>query len=60
MCEFLQMEVITVSQRLSVVEFCSLIEIPSESQVRHAISSFCKQEGNFPYKFLYINFPLEY
>ena len=57
MCEFLPMEVITVSQRISVVEFCSLIEIPSESQVRHAISSLCKQEGNFPDKFSYIKFP---
>ena len=58
MCKFLPMEVVTVPQRIKVVEIGSLTEIPSELQVRQAISNLRKQQGHHPDKFSYIQFPL--
>ena len=37
-CMFLPMEIVTFSQRVKVVEVSKLVEIPSEVQVRQAIS----------------------
>ena len=53
----LPMEVVTVAQRVEVVELNSLIEIPSEVQVRQAISNLYKQKSDCPDKFSYIKFP---
>ena len=53
-CMFLPMEVITVSEKRNVVEVSSLTEIPSELQVRQAISKLHKEH---PDKFSYITFP---
>ena len=54
---FLPMEVVTVPQRIEVVEFGSLIDIPSELQVRQAISNLCKHQSDYPDMFSYIKFP---
>ena len=54
---FLPMEVVTMPQRIKVVEFGSLIEIPCELQVRQAISNLRKQQSDYPDKFSYIKFP---
>ena len=54
---FLPMEVVTVPQRIEVVEFGSLIDIPSELQVRQAISDLYKQQSDYPDMFSYIKFP---
>ena len=43
MCMFLPMEVITIPERIKVVEVGSLIEIPSQLQVCQAISMLCKK-----------------
>ena len=48
---FLPMEVVTMPQRIKVVEFGSLIEIPYELQVHQAISNLRKQQGDYPDKF---------
>ena len=53
---FFPMEVITVSERMTVVEVNSLNEIPSELQVRQAISKLYKKEEEFPYTFSYMKF----
>ena len=53
----LPMEVVTMPQRIKVVEFGSLIEIPCELQVRQAISNLHKQQSDYPDKFSYIKFP---
>ena len=47
-CMFLPMEVVTVPQKIEVVEVGSLIEIPSEHQVRQAISNLCKHQSDYP------------
>ena len=57
MCMFLPMEVITIPERIKVVEVGSLIEIPSQLQVRQAISMLCKKQEEYPDKFSYIKFP---
>ena len=57
MCMFLPMEVITIPERIKVVEVGSLIEIPSQFQVRQAISMLCKKQEEHPDKFSYIKFP---
>ena len=51
------MEVITVSESVTVAEVDSLIEIPSEHQVRQAISKLCKKQEKYPDMFSYIKFP---
>ena len=51
MCMFLPMEVITIPERIKVVEVGSLIEIPSQLQVRQAISLLCKKQEKHPDKF---------
>ena len=53
-CTFLQMEVITVSKSVDVVQVDSLIKIPSELQVRQAISKLHEKQEEFPDKFSYI------
>lgn len=50
------MEVITVSESVTVAEVDSLIEIPSEHQVRQAISKLCKKQEKYPDMFSYIKF----
>ena len=57
MCMFLPMEVITIPERIKVVEVGSLIEIPSQLQVRQAISMLCKKQEEHPDKFSYMKFP---
>ena len=57
MCMFLPMEVVTVSEKMEVVEVGSLTTIPSEPQVRQAISMLYKKQEEFPDKFSYIKFP---
>ena len=59
MCMFLPMEVITIPERIKVVEVGSLIEIPSQLQVRQAISMLCKKQEEHPDKFSYIKFPFQ-
>ena len=49
----LPMEVVTVAQRMEVVELNSLIQIPSKMQVCQAISNLY---SDYPDKFSYINF----
>ena len=56
---FLPVEVITVSKQVEVVEIGNLVEIPSETQVRPAISKLYKIQKEFPDKFSYINFSFE-
>ena len=57
MCMFLPMEIVTFSQRVKVVEVSKLVEIPSEVQVRQAISRLYKKREKDPDKFSYIKFP---
>ena len=40
-------EVITVSKRMAIVDVGSLVEIPTELQVRQAVSELYKKERNF-------------
>ena len=57
MCMFLPMEVVTLPESIKVVEICSLTEIPSEPQVRQAISKLYKRREEHPEKFSYVKFP---
>ena len=54
---FLPMEVITVTERIDIVELSRLTEIPSEFQVHQAMSKLQKQREEFPDKFTYRKFP---
>ena len=54
MCMFLPMEVVTVLEKIEVVEVGSLTTIPSEPQVRQAISMLYKKQEEFPDRFSYI------
>ena len=56
-CMFLPMEVVSMLQRIKVIEFGTLIEIPCELQVRQAISNLRKKQSNYPDKFSHIKFP---
>ena len=56
-CMFFPMEVITVTEKINIVEVSSLTEIPCEHQVRQAISKLCKKHEEHPDKFSYIKFP---
>ena len=56
-CMFLPMETVTFSERVKVVEVGNLVEIPSEIQVRQAISKLYKKKEEDPDKFSYIQFP---
>ena len=49
--------VITVSESVGVVQVDSLITIPSELQVRQAITKLYEKQEEFPDKFSYIKFP---
>ena len=51
------MEVITVTERIDVVELSRLTEIPSEFQVHQAMGKLQKQREEFPDKYNYIKFP---
>ena len=55
-CMFLPMEIVTFSEKVKVVEVGSLVEIPSEIQVRQAISELYKKKEH-PDTFSYIKFP---
>ena len=57
MCMFLPMEIITVPERIKVVKVASLTEIPSETQVRQAISKMYKTQEEHPHEFSYMKFP---
>ena len=57
MCMFLPMEVVTLPESIKVVEICSLTEIPSEPEVRQAISKLYKTRQEHPEKFSYVKFP---
>ena len=54
---FLPMEIVTFLERVKVVEVGNLVEIPSEIQVRQAISKLYKKREEDPDKFSYIKFP---
>ena len=56
-CMHFPMEVVSVSEKLHTVELGSLTMIPSESQVRQAISMLCKGQDDINNKFTYIKFP---
>ena len=56
-CMFLPMEIVGLSERVKVVDVGKLVEIPSEIQVRQAISKLYKQKEEHPDKFSYIKFP---
>ena len=58
MCMFLPMEIVTFLERVKVVEVGNLVEIPSEIQIRQAISKLYKKREEDPDKFSYINFLL--
>ena len=57
MCMFLPMEIVTFSEKVKVVEVGSLVEIPSEIQIRQAISELYKKKEEHPDTFSYIKFP---
>ena len=50
-CMFLPMETVTFSERVKVVEVGNLVEIPSEIQVRQAISKLYKKRRRIQIKF---------
>lgn len=56
-CTVLPMEVITITERADTVNVSTLTEIPSQSQVRGAISKLHKKQEEFPDKYTYIKFP---
>ena len=56
-CMFLPMEIVTFSERVQVVEVGNLVEIPSEIDVRQAISKLYKNKEEHPDKFAYVKFP---
>ena len=51
MCMFLPMEIVTFSEKVKVVEVGSLVEIPSEIQVRQAISELYKKRRSIQIRF---------
>ena len=56
-CMALPMEVVTLTEIGKVVEVGSLAKIPSDAQVRRAISNLYKEKEKHPDKFVYIKFP---
>ena len=56
-CMSLPMEVVTLSERAKAVEVGSLVKIPSDVQVRRAISDLYKEKEKYPNKFAYMRFP---
>lgn len=56
-CMFLPVEIITVPERIATTNVESLTSIPSESQVRQAISKLYKKQEEFPDKVTYAKFP---
>ena len=55
-CMFLPMDIVSLSERVEVVDIGKLVEIPSEIQVRQAISKLYKQKEEHSDKFSYIKF----
>ena len=55
-CMFLPMEIVSLSERVKVVDVGKLVEIPSKIQVCQAISKLYKQKEEHPDKFSYIKF----
>ena len=47
-CMFLPMEIISLSERVKVVDVGKLVEIPSEIQICQAISKLYKQKEEHP------------
>ena len=56
-CMFLPMEIVTFSERVKIIEVGNLVEIPSEIQVRQAISKRYKNKEERSDKFAYVKFP---
>ena len=54
---FLPMDIVTVSERIATTDVRSLTDIPSDSQVRQAISKLYKKQEEFPDKLTYAKFP---
>ena len=54
---FFPMEIVSLSERVMIVDVGKLVEIASEIQVRQAISKLYKQKEEHPDKFSYIKFP---
>ena len=54
---FCPMDTVSLSERVEVVDVGKLVEIPSEIQVRQAISKLYKQTEEHSDKFSYIKFP---
>ena len=51
------MDIVSLSERIEVVDIGKLVEIPSEIQVRRAISKLYKQTEERSDRFSYIKFP---
>ena len=56
-CIFVPMEVISSSQKMSVVQVSELTKVPSAQQVRQAISNLYKKREKVPDQFCYVKFP---
>ena len=54
---YLPMEIVAATEMLDTVEMNSLSMIPSEAQVRQAISMLCKRKEKDTNKYVYVKFP---
>ena len=57
MSTFLPMEIFTVTEQEETVAISELTDIPSEVQIRQAISSLYKKKEECPDKYTYVKFP---